>query len=197
MPLPIGQGTDDRPASPPTPAAVARALLDRVVAYYAEHADPEDPNAPVPLPERRFVAGGATREVAWDTDLGQVHVAYERTIRGHNPAAPAPPVRTGHRSPANRGNLVRSVVLEVQVVRPAPGLGQLRTLPSQDQLDRHGHAIGLDLHHLVRAATEAITGRHLVRQNVHEATIDLGDAVTLGPSGKVAGVALGVVVPLL
>lgn len=190
MALPVGRGA-------PTPAAVARALLDRVVAYYDAHADPEDPDAPVPLPERRFIAGGATREVAWDLDLGQVHVAYERTIRALDPTAPTPAARTGHRPPANRGNLVRSVVLEVQIVRPAPGLGQLRTLPSRDELDRHGYALGLDLDHIVRAATEAATGLHLTRENVREARVDLADAVTLGPSGKVAGVALGVVVPLL
>lgn len=186
-----------REGGPPTPAAVARALLDRVVAYYAEHADPEDLGAPVPLPERRFVAGGEPRVVAWDVDLGQVHVAYERTIRALDPTVPAPAVRAPRTNPANRGNLVRSVVLEVQVVRPAPGLGQLRTLPTQDELDRHGHALGLDLAHLVRAVSEAATGGHLTRENVAEARVDLGDAVTLGPSGKVAGVGLAVTVPLM
>jgi hypothetical protein len=188
--LPIGQG-------PPTPAAVARALLDRVVAYYAEHADPDNLDAPVPLPERRFVAGGEPRVVAWDVDAGQVHVAYERTFRALDPATPPAPARLPRANPANAGKLVRSVTLEVQVVRPAPGLGQLRALPSQDQLDRHGHAIGLDLHHLVRAATEAATGGYLTRANVGEARIDLADALTLGPSGNVAAVALGVVVPLM
>lgn len=190
MALPRGSG-------PPTPAAVARALLDRVVAYYAEHADPEDLDAPVPLPERRFVAGGEPRVVAWDLDLGQVHVAYERTFRALDPATPPGSARMPRANPANAGKLVRSVTLEVQVVRPAPGLGQLRALPSQDELDRHGHAIGLDLHHITRAAYEAAVGGHLTRDNVAEARVDLADAVTLGPSGKVAGVALGVVVPLM
>lgn len=190
MALPVGHG-------PPTPAAVARALLDRVAAYYAEHADPDDLDAPVPLPARRFVAGGEPRVIAWDVDAGQVHVAYERTIRALDPAAPSPPVRVPRTNGVNRGQKIRSVILEVQVVRPAPGLGQLRTLPSRDDLDRHGYAIGLDLDHLTRAVAEAATGGYLTRENVGEARVDLADAVTLGPSGNVAGVAVGVVVPLM
>jgi hypothetical protein len=188
--LPVGQG-------PPTPAAVARALLDRVVAYYAEHADPDDPDAPVPLPERRLVLGGEPRVVAWDTELGQVHVAYERTFRALDPATPPGNLRAPRRDPANRGTNVRSLTMEVQVVRPAPGLGQLRALPTEEDLYRHGIAVGLDLHHLPRAATDAAMGGHLTREQIREARVDLGDAVTLGPSGKVAGVGLAVTVPLL
>jgi hypothetical protein len=185
-----------RGSGPPSPAAVARALLGAVVDYYAAHADDEvDP--PVPLPERRFVAGGEPRVVAWDLEVGQVHVAYERTFRALDPATPPGNVRAPRRDPANRGVAVRSLTLEVQVVRPAPGLGQLRTLPTEDELDRHGHAIGLDLHHLARAVTEAALAGHLTRETVGEARIDLGDAVTLGPSGKVAGVGQAVTVPLL
>lgn len=190
MALPRGSG-------PPTPAAVARALLDRVVAYYTEHTDPDDLDAPVPLPARRFVAGGEPRVIAWDLQAGQVHVAYDRTFRALDPATPPASVRTGHRPPANRGNLTRSVTLEVQIVRPAPGLGQLRGFPTEDQLDRHGHAIGLDLHHLHRAAADAATGGHLTRDNVAEARVDLGDCLALGPSGDMAAVALALTVPLL
>jgi hypothetical protein len=189
--LPVGEG-------PPTPAAVARALLDRVVAYYAEHEDPDDPNAPVALPERRYVAGGEPRAVAWDLDAGQVHVAFERVITGHDPVAGIPPPsRLPRSSPANRANLARMAAFEVQVVRPAPGLGQLRTFPSTDHLDRHGHAIGLDLYHLGRAVIEAARDGYLVRSNVGEAAILVGDGTTLGPSGKVAAVAQAITVPLL
>ncbi len=196
MPLPVGQGGRSG-ASPPTPAAVARALLDRVVAYYAEHADPDDPDAPVPLPERRFVAGGEPRVIGWDTEVGQVHVAYERTIRAADPTSPPGADRLPRSGRTNRLTRARSVVLEVQIVRPAPGLGQLRSLPSEDELDRHGYALGLDLHHLQLAVQEAAEGRHLVRENVQEARIDLADCLSLGPSGKVAAVAQGLVVPLL
>jgi hypothetical protein len=189
--LPVGSG-------PPTPAAVARALLDRVVAYYAEHLDPEDPDAPVALPDRRFLAGGEPRVIAWDLDAGQVHVAFERTQGGHDPLSGIPPTaRLPRANSANRANLARMVSLEVQVVRPAPGLGQLRTLPTEDQLDRHGYAIGLDLFHLNRAVVEAARDGYLTRSNVKESQVLVGDCQTLGPSGKVAGVAQAITIPLL
>jgi hypothetical protein len=183
---------------PPTPAAVARALLDRVVAYYAEHVDPDDDQAPVELPARRYVAGGEPRGIAWDLDAGQVHVAYERVLTGHDPISGVPPTgRLPRSSPANRANLARMAAFEVQIVRPAPALGQLRTFPSTDQLDRHGQAIGLDLFHLHRAVLTAARDGYLTRGNVREAPILVGDGVTLGPSGKVAAVAQTITVPLL
>jgi hypothetical protein len=188
--LPVGQG-------PPSPAAVARALLDRVVAYYAEHTDPDDPLAPVPLPARRFVAGGEPRVIAWDLTAGQVHVAYATVTTGHDPTAPALPGRLPRKDPANAARLVRSCAFEVQIVRPAPALGQLRTLPTTDQLDRHGYALGLDLHHLNQALVDAARADHLLRANVREAQIVVGDSVTLGPSGQVAAVAQTITVPLL
>jgi hypothetical protein len=189
MPLPVGQG-------PPTPAAVARALLDRVVAYYAAHeADEVDP--PAPLPAAQFLAAGEPRVIAWDRELGQVHVSYERAVLGMRPTQPAPATRTGHANPANRGKLVRSVALEVQIVRPAPALGYRRRVPSATEVDLHGYAVGVDLYHLSRAAVEAAQGRHLQRENVGEAEVVIGDCLTLGPSGKVAAVALGITVPLL
>lgn len=191
MALPVEGG-------PPTPAAVARALLDRVVAYYTEHLDPDNPEAPVELPPRRYVAGGEPRGIPWDTSAGQVHVAYERVMTGHDPISGIPPTaRLPRTSPANRANLARMAAFEIQVVRPAPALGQLRTFPSTDQLDRHGQAIGLDLFHLHRAVLEAARAGHLTRANVKEAPILIGDAVTLGPSGKVAAVAQAITVPLL
>lgn len=189
--LPAGSG-------PPSPAAVARALLDRVIAYYAAHVDPDDPAAPVELPARRYVAGGEPRGVAWDLNAGQVHVAIERTVGGHDPLSGIPPAgRLPRANPANRANLARMVSLEVQIVRPAPALGQLRTFPSTDQLDRHGQALGLDMHHLTRAVLGAARDGYLTRENVREAQILLGDCQTLGPAGKVAAVAQAITIPLL
>lgn len=191
MAIPIGQG-------PPTPATVARALLDRVVAYYTEHLDADDPEAPVELPARRFLAGGEPRGIAWDLDAGQVHVAFERIVTGHDPVSGIPPAgRLPRTNPANRANLSRMAIYEIQVVRPAPALGQLRTFPSTDQLDRHGQAIGLDLFHLHRAVLDAARDGYLTRENVREAPILIGDGVTLGPAGKVAAVAQAITVPLL
>lgn len=187
-----------REGGPPRPAALARALLDAVVAYYAEQANPDDLDAPVPLPERRFVAGGEPRVIPWDADLGQVHVAYERTVGGHNPAAAQAPGRLPRSDGSQRaGTLARSLALEVQVVRPAPGLGQLRTLPSEEEQNRHGIAIGNDLYHLERAVREAAKRGDLMREQVREANVIIGDCLSLGPSGKLAAVALGVTIPLV
>lgn len=191
MPLP-------REGGPPRPSALARALLDAVIAYYAEHADPDDLDAPVPLPERRFVAGGEPRVIAWDLDEGQVHTAYERTIGARNPTAPQAPGRLPRSDGSQRpGTLARSLALEVQIVRPAPGLGQLRTLPTERDLDRHGIAIGNDLYHLERAVREAAKRGDLMREQVREADVIIGDCLSLGPSGKLAAVALGITVPLV
>jgi len=182
-----------RNGGPPTPAAVARALLDAVVAYYEAHVDDEhDP--PAPLPAARFVAGGEPRVVAWDRDLGQVTVAYERTITGHRPTEPGPaPSRP--RGQQRAASAARSVALEVQIVRPAPGLGYRRRVPTVDEQSIHGYAVGLDLHHLYRAALTAANDGKLTTDPGRE--VVLGDCLTLGPSGKVAAVALGVTVPLL
>jgi hypothetical protein len=188
--LPVGHG-------PPTPAAVARVLLDRVVAYYTDHADPDNIDAPVELPARRFLAGGEPRAIAWDLNAGQVHVAYANTSLGHDPMSPPGAIRVPRADPANRANLVRLAVFEVQIVRPAPGLGQLRALPTTDQLDRHGYALGLDLHHLNRALVDAVQGDDLLRENVKQASVVVGDAISLGPSGNVAGVAQSLTIPLL
>jgi hypothetical protein len=194
---PAGVGKLPREGGPPTPAAVALALLDAVVAYYAEHADPDNLTAPVPLPEKRFIAGGVPREVAWDTEAGQVHVAYDRTVTGHRPQAPPDPARVPRTPGRNPARLVRTVALEVQVVRPAPGLGELRRLPTTDELNRHGYAMGLDLHHLSRAVVEAVRDGAVSRVIAREAEVVVGDCMSLGPSGKVAGVAQAVTIPLL
>lgn len=192
MPLPVGQG-------PPSPAVVGRALLDRVIAYYADHADPDDPDAPIPLPARRFVAGGEPRVIAWDLNEGQVHVAFERTTRtGPNPDdPPGAPRRPTPGTARNRGGLIRSAVYEVQVVRTAPAVGGIRSLPTAQQLDAHGQALALDHWHLRAAVTEAVNGRHLVREVVEDARVDLGDTESVGPSGRTAAVAIRVVVQLL
>ena len=189
MALPRGSGA-------PTPAAVARALLDTIVAYYAAHeADKVDP--PAPLPAARFVAAGEPRVVAWDRELGQVTVAYERSLPGHRPTVPPQQPGLPRSAPNRAASLVRSVALEVQIVRPAPGLAYGRRVPSVDVLDLHGYAVGVDLHHLALACRAAATGGDLLRDGVGPAEIVLGDCLTLGPSGKVAAVAQGLTVPLL
>lgn len=184
MSLPRGTG-------PAPPAVVARVLLDWIVAWYGDRADDSDPEAPEPLPARRYVAGGAPREVAWDSTDGQVTVAVERLLLGLDTATPPGPVRSPRRDPSNVGRVQRSVRLEAQVVRCAPALASVEVLHG------HGLSVARDSGHLVSAVTDAAKEGVLIREHVAQANIVIDDLVTLGPSGGAAGVAVAVTVPLL
>lgn len=182
-------------ATGPAPvAAVAARLLDWVLAWYEERTDPDNPAAPDPLPARRFVAGGAPREVAWDLQDGQVHVALERLLTALDPTAPAAPARSPRRDPANIGRINRTAALEVQIVRcvPIPDLA----LPSAELLHDQGLALDADAGHLLSAVLDAVRSGALLREHA-AASIQVGDVFTLGPSGGAAAVALLVSVPLL
>lgn len=178
---------------------MALALLAWVEAWWEEHADPEEPDAPEPLPSRRFVAGGAPREVAWDTRNGQVTVALDRLITGIDRTAPPGAVRSPRRDPANVGRISRAAVLEVQIVRTAPALGDAGalTLPPRDTLHAHGVAVLRDAGHLLTCVTAAVKEGALLREHVPQASVVLGDVEMLGPSGGAAAAALSVTVPLL
>lgn len=190
MSLPKGTG-------PAPPAVVALALLDHVQAWWQNRIDAGGDDTPTPLPERRYVAGGAPREVAWDLTAGQVTVAMERIITGIDPTAPPGAIRAPRRDPANVGRINRSLLLEVQVVRVAPGLdGALRT-PSRDVLHEHGLMVLADAGHLVHCIADALRDGVLQREHVAQINAVLGDAEVLGPSGGAAAAACAVTVPLL
>jgi hypothetical protein len=178
-------------------AAVARLLLDWVVAWYAEHADPADPAAPIPLPARRFVAAGAPREVPWDTNAGQVTVAMERLIAALNPAAATAPARSPQRDPGNTGRIQRSASLEVQIVRCVPMPPDPLSVPSPDALDELGVTLTADAGHLMSALIDAVRRGALLREHVGQGQIAIGDVLTLGPLGGTAAVAGMLTVPLL
>jgi hypothetical protein len=188
--LPRGSGA-------PTPAAVARALLDSIEAWYAEHAADEVDPAVEP-PPHRFIAGGAPREAAWDYDDGQLTVAYDSLITTLNPTAAVTAQRLPRTNPGNAGKLVRSVVLEVQMVRPAPALDFYGRFPGRDEKDAHGYLLGVDAHHVAKACAEAARSGALVRDGVVvESLMLVGNMQTLGPMGKLAGIAQQITVPLL
>lgn len=170
---------------------MARVLLDHVVAWYEERADPDDPTAPTPLPARRYLAGGAPREVPWDDPVGQVTVALERVMLALDPTAPPAAARSPRRPPGNVGRLNRSVAMELQIVRCAPALSPTEVL------DAHGTLVAADAGHLMTAVTDAVQLGVLLREHVAQAPVLIGDLVTLGPSGAAAAVAVSVTVPLL
>jgi hypothetical protein len=187
-----------RGAGPAPVAAVAGRLLDYVVAWYAEREDPDDPDAPTPLPARRYLAGGAPREVPWDCQDGQVTVTLERVITALHPDSPAIPARSPRANPANLGRVNRSASLEVQIVRcaPAPPDDPLG-LPSVEELHAHALLLDADGGHLLSAVVDAVRSGALLREHVGQGQTGIGDVFSLGPMGGAAAVALLVTVPLL
>lgn len=170
---------------PASPAAVAQALLDGVLAWFAD-------NAPTPeLPARRYVAGGDPRAVAWDDTNGQVTVALGRILLGLDATRAPQPVRVPRASPANSGRYQRTASLEVQIVRCAPALAPA------EELHAHGLQVIEDGGNLIRAVLDVAKSGALTRVPVAEAGITVDDLVTLGPDGGAAAVAVGITVPLL
>jgi hypothetical protein len=188
--LPHGPG-------PASPAPVGRALLTWVEQWWAEREDPTNPDAPQPLPDARYLAGGDPRTVAWDHDTGQVTVALDRTVMGMDPIATAVKARSPRADPANRGVLTRHAVFEVQIVRPAPDLSFAGSIPSGTAIDAHGYLTMGDLGHLLTCLADGIRAGAFLREHVGQGELILGDGESLGPSGALAGVACGLTVPLL
>lgn len=171
---------------------VAQRLLDWIVAWY--EANP----APVqPLPERRFVAAGAPREVPWDLQAGQVTVALDRLLTALDPAAPAVAARSPRRDPGNLGRIQRSAALEVQIVRCVPVPEDLFVPPPVEELAAQGRILTADAGHLLSAAVDAVRAGTLLREHVGQGGVQLGDVFPLGPMGGAAAVSLLVTVPLL
>jgi hypothetical protein len=170
---------------PALPEAVAQALLDGVLGWFAEHAP--DP----PLPTRRYVAGGDPRAVAWDTTAGQVTVTLSRILLGLSAANAPAPARVPRADPANHARVIRSASFEVQIVRCAPGLA------SAEQLHAHGIQVTRDGGNLIRAVLAVANDGQLTRRPAGEAGVTVEDLTTLGPSGGAAASAVTITVPLL
>ena len=180
--------------APASPAEVARAVLDSIQAWWQQHADDED--APAPLPDRRFIAPGAPREVAWDPN-GQVHVALDHILAGLNPTQPPQPAVLPRSSRAsNPAALNRSALLEIQIVRCQPSLTGAGRIPSRDTLDEQGWTLIGDAGHLSRCALAAAKAGDWLREGAH-GQITIGDVQTVGPQGELAAIALQVTIPLL
>jgi hypothetical protein len=186
-----------RGAGPASPARVGRVLLSWVEQWWTEHADPDDPDAPQPLPEARYMAGGDPRTVAWDHDDGQLTVALDRAVMGIDPITAAVTARSPRKDPGNVGRLTRHAVYEVQIVRPAPGLAYAGSIPDGSAIDAHGYELMSDLGHLLTCLADGIRAGAFLREHVGQGNTILGDGESLGPSGALAGVACGLTIPLL
>lgn len=183
------------PGQPPAdPAAVARAILGTITAWWAAHA--ADPNPPEALPARQFVAPGAPREVAWDPQ-GQLHVALDHILAGLNPMQPPQPAQLPRSGQAGSpGALNRSALFEVQIVRCQPSLTAAGRIPTRDTLDAQGATLVADAGHLSRAAIAGAKAGDWLREGVH-GQITVGDVTTVGPQGELAAIALALTIPLL
>lgn len=186
-----------RSAGPASPAAVGRVLLTWIETWWEEHQDPEDVDAPQPLPDARYLAGGDPRTVAWDHDDGQVTVALDRMVMGMDPLATAVTARSPRANPGNRGILTRHAVYEVQIVRPAPGLGFAGSIPGGTAIDAHGYLTMADQGHLLTCLADGIRAGAFLREHVGQGNIILGDGESLGPSGALAATAVGLTLPML
>lgn len=174
---------------PASPAAVAQALLDGIVDWFADPAN-VGPDYP-PLPERRYVAGGDPRVVAWDTTAGQLTVTLGRILLGLSAATSPAPARVPRANPANAGRVLRTASLEVQLVRCAPALADA------DVLHAHGLLVTEDAGHLIRAVLDVAKAGKLTRRQAPEAHVTVEDLETLGPDGGAAASAVRIAVPLL
>lgn len=186
-----------RGAGPASPARVGRVLLSWVEAWWAEREDPDDPEAPQPLPPNRYVSGGDPRTVAWDHDDGQLTVALDRLVMGLDPTSTAVTARSPRANPANVGRIVRHAVFEVQIVRPAPGLSYAGSIPGGSAIDAHGYELMGDAGHIATCLADGLRGGIFLREHVGQGNAILGDVESLGPSGALSGVACGLTIPLL
>ncbi len=168
---------------------MAQALLDGLIGWFADE-DNTGPDYPG-LPERRYVAAGDPRAIAWDDTAGQVTVALSRIMLGLNSISPPQPVRAPRTSPANHGRYQRTATFEVQVVRCVP------TLCDADTLHAHGLLVLRDAGLLIRAVLDVANSGALTRRPVAEVGVTVDDLITLGPSGGAAAPAVGLAIPLL
>lgn len=182
---------------PASPARVGRAMLTWVETWWAERTDPTDPDAPQPLPDERFVAGGDPRLIAWDNDNGQVTVGLQRLIMGIDPISTAVTARSPRADPGNIGRITRHAVYEVQIVRPAPGLSYASSVPDGSAIDAHGYELMSDSGHLLTCLADGIRSGAFLREHVGQGNVVLGDGQTLGPQGGLAAIACALTVPLL
>jgi hypothetical protein len=179
------------------PAAVARQVLTWVEAWWEQHQNPDDPDAPQPLPAARYLAGGDPRTVAWDHDAGQVTVAMDRAVTGLDPVATQVTARSPRRDPGNHARITRHAVFEVQIVRPAPGLDYAGRVPGGSAIDAHGYLLMSDTGHLITCLADGIREGTFLREHVGQGDAILGDAESLGPAGALAAAACGLSISLL
>lgn len=173
-------------------AATAERILAAVEAWYEDESHEAQK-----LPEHRYVAAGDPRSVAWDNDAGQVTVAFSAAPLQPDPTLP-PPVTQGPATSGRRGvQLVRVGVYEVQVVRPAPMPGYEGQAPTREALNAHGLSVMRDAEQIVACVNAAQQSGAFIPEGHGPARLQVPVIETLGPSGGLAAISVGIQVVLL
>jgi hypothetical protein len=172
-------------------AGTAEAILAAVVAWYADEAHGAEP-----LPERRYVAAGDPRAVAWDCDAGQVTVAFASSALQVRQDLAGPITQ----SPGGRNRsvqMMRSGSFELQVVRPTPQMGYEGEAPSAEVLSAHGISLLHDVEQVLAMVNDAQHRGRFLPEGHKPAPVQVPLVEVLGPTGNLAGIAVTVVVELL
>jgi hypothetical protein len=144
---------------------LARAVLEGVTAHFAD--------SPVSLPDRRVIAPGETRQIAWDCPA--VVVACGGILWGQGPGSSGVGRRTGN--PVSVG--ARYTIITVQIIRCGPEHDGTEP-PTADELTTAGVAALTDAGLLSQALVE-VCGKGGV---LHRAGVAVAGAVEiLGPAG--------------
>lgn len=152
---------------------IAQRFLTAVVDHYAA-ADG------IELPERRIIAGGTPRAIAWDCD--QLVITMSSIGLGPAPGLAGTPQRAG--SPISAGG-VRHAVFQAQVVRCVPS-GDGERPPAAADLTKAGTELMRDAGLLSQALVEACTR---IRDGLPKGSAaQPGLVEMLGPDGGYAAV---------
>jgi hypothetical protein len=145
--------------------STAQAVFDGVIAHFAA--------SEVALPDLRYIAPGATRDIAWDCE------SFLMTCSGI-PLGSAPGLTAGAigrqtGNPSSSGG-VRYAVFGIQIVRCVPSLED----PNADKLTEAALGLFIDAG-MLSQALEELCGRNGLLRQYGAATA--GDIELLGPSG--------------
>lgn len=172
-------------------AATAEAILAATVAWYAV-----EEHGARPLPERRYVAAGDPRAVAWDCAEGQVTVAFaSSTLQVRQDLAG--PITQAPGSRNRSVQLMRSGTFELQVVRPAPAMGYDGEAPKADTLSGHGLDLMHDVEQIIAMVNDAQHRGTMLPEGHKPAPVQVPIIEVLGPTGNLAGIAATISVELL
>lgn len=145
--------------------STAQAVFDGVIAHFAA--------SRVVLPDLRYIAPGATRDIAWDCESYLVTCGGIQLGQAPGLTSTAIGRQTGN--PSSSGG-VRYAIFSVQIVRCVPSLED----PNTDKLTEASLELFTDAG-MLSQALEELCGRNGLLRQYGAATA--GDVELIGPSG--------------